>query len=107
MFVASGHGLIEVRMPSQTAEAAADLVAGADALIGFCSADLLAAGTSLRWIQLPYAGAERCLAIPAVRERDLLVTNAQRVYGPEIAEHEIATVHPFHVVTNGVAGRAA
>jgi phosphoglycerate dehydrogenase-like enzyme len=80
---------------AQTAEAAADLVAGADALIGFCSADLLAAGTSLRWIQLPYAGVERCLAIPAVRERDLLVTNAQRVYGPEIAEHALAMLLNF------------
>lgn len=80
---------------AQTEAAAADLVAGADALIGFCSADLLAAGTSLRWIQLPYAGAERCLAIPAVRERGLLVTNAQRVYGPEIAEHALAMLLNF------------
>jgi phosphoglycerate dehydrogenase-like enzyme len=62
----------------------------ADGVIGFCDEALLAAGPGIRWLQLPYAGAERCVSIPAVAERDILVTNAQRVYGPEIAEHVLA-----------------
>ncbi len=70
-------------------------VAEADALIGFCTAELLAAGPRLRWIQLPSAGAEYCVRIPAVRERDILITNAQRIYGPEIAEHVMAMMLAF------------
>jgi phosphoglycerate dehydrogenase-like enzyme len=70
-------------------------VAGADAIIGFCSEEVLEAGADLRWIQLPYAGAERCLAVDALHQRDLLLTNAQRIYGPEIAEHVIAMMLAF------------
>jgi len=62
----------------------------ADAVIGFCSADLLAQGTKIRWLQLMSAGAERCVAIPAVAERGILVTNMQRVAGPVMAEHVMA-----------------
>ncbi len=77
-------------VPAPTLEAALEAAAGADGVIGFCDEDLLAAGTDIRWLQLPYAGAERCVAIPAIAERDILVTNAQRIYGPEIAEHVLA-----------------
>ncbi len=82
-------------VPAPDAETAAAAVAGAQAVVGFCSAEILEAGSELRWIQLPFAGAERCLEIPAVRERDILVTNAQRVYGPEIAEHVMAMILSF------------
>jgi phosphoglycerate dehydrogenase-like enzyme len=78
-----------------TAEDALAAVPGADGVIGYCSEALLEAGTDLRWIQLPYAGAERCVSLPAVRERDILVTNAQRIYGPEIAEHVMAMLLMF------------
>ncbi len=62
----------------------------ADAVIGFCMADMLAKGPRIRWIQLLSAGAERCVAVPAVPERDILVTNMQRVGGPVMAEHVMA-----------------
>ena len=75
---------------AETLDAALAAAATADAVIGFCDESLLAAGPGIRWLQLPYAGAERCVAIPAIAERDILVTNAQRVYGPEIAEHVLA-----------------
>lgn len=78
-----------------TPEAAVAALPGADAVIGFCSESVVEAGIDLRWIQLPYAGAERCVAVPGVRERDILVTNAQRVYGPEIAEHVLAMLLSF------------
>jgi phosphoglycerate dehydrogenase-like enzyme len=80
---------------AETEEEAIAAAPGADALIGFCSEPILEAGRDIRWIQLPYAGAERCVAIPAVRERDILVTNAQRIYGPEIAEHVLAMTLMF------------
>ena len=77
-------------VPAPTLEDAVAAAAGADAVIGFCAEALLDAGADIRWLQLPYAGAERCVSIPAVAERDILVTNAQRIYGPEIAEHVLA-----------------
>lgn len=67
----------------------------ADAVIGYCSREVLEAGPRLKWIQLPSAGAEYCVRIPAVAERGLLVTNAQRLYGPEIAEHVMAMLLAF------------
>ena len=40
-------------------------------------------------------GAERCVALSAIHERNILVTNAQRIYGPEIAEHVMAMILSF------------
>jgi phosphoglycerate dehydrogenase-like enzyme len=62
----------------------------ADALIGFCTADILAKGPRIQWIQLMSAGAERCISVAGVRERNILVTNMQRVGGPVMAEHVMA-----------------
>lgn len=75
--------------------AALALIADADALIGFCEPELVAAGQRLRWIQLFTAGAGPCSAIPGVRERDIVVTNMQRISGPEIAEHSLAMLLAF------------
>lgn len=71
-------------------ESAVRAVGSADALIGSCSARIVAAAPKLKWIQVPWAGVERCVAIPALAERDILLTNAQRVYAPQIAEHVMA-----------------
>jgi phosphoglycerate dehydrogenase-like enzyme len=68
----------------------AEAVAGADVLIGLCTPDIVARGTSLKWIQLLNAGADSCATIPAVAERGILVTNLQRIQGPHMAEHAIA-----------------
>jgi phosphoglycerate dehydrogenase-like enzyme len=62
----------------------------ADALVGFCTADILASGAHVQWIQLMSAGVERCVSVPAVPERDLLVTNMAKVGGPVMAEHVMA-----------------
>jgi phosphoglycerate dehydrogenase-like enzyme len=69
--------------------------AGADVVIGFCTPELIAAGKSIRWVQVLAAGVENCVAIPAVRERDILVTNMQRIGGPIIAEHVMGMVLTF------------
>jgi phosphoglycerate dehydrogenase-like enzyme len=68
----------------------AEVVAGADVLIGLCTPDLVARGTSLEWIQLLNAGADSCATIPSVAERGIVVTNLQRIQGPHMAEHAIA-----------------
>lgn len=75
--------------------AALALIADADALIGFCEPDLVAAGKQLRWIQLFTAGAGPCSEIPEVRKGGIVVTNMQRISGPEIAEHSLAMLLAF------------
>ena len=68
----------------------AEVVGGADVLIGLCTPEIVARGTSLKWIQLLNAGADSCATIPTVAERGILVTNLQRIQGPHMAEHAIA-----------------
>jgi phosphoglycerate dehydrogenase-like enzyme len=63
---------------------------GADALIGACDPETVASGTDLRWIQVLSAGVEHC--VPALRERDIRLSNMQRVAGPVMAEHVFALV---------------
>lgn len=60
---------------------------GAVALLGVCSPALIEAGASLHWVQSYSAGVDRCVDTPALAERDMILTNAQRLYGPAIAEH--------------------
>ena len=62
-------------------------IAGADAAIGVCSAEVLAQAKQLQWIQWPAAGVDRCVQQPLVHERHLLLTNLQRTMGPSMAEH--------------------
>jgi phosphoglycerate dehydrogenase-like enzyme len=63
---------------------------GADAVIGVCSEEILAAGVELRWIQVFTAGVENCVSLPGMLERDIRLTNMQRVAGPVMAEHVFA-----------------
>jgi len=72
-----------------TPEAKAKM-ASIDASIGVCDAETLDSGKSIQWIQLVTAGVENCLSVPAVKQRNILVTNMQRIAGPVIAEHVIA-----------------
>jgi hypothetical protein len=65
-------------------------IADADGLIGECNADLINGGAALRWIQTFSAGVEDCIAIPKVENGGVILTNIQRVNGPNIAEHAMA-----------------
>ena len=80
---------VELLLAKDATEAVA-LAKDADAVLGMCSPELLAAGPGIRWIQAYSAGVERCVAIPALRERGVLLTNMQRVAGPVMAEHVMA-----------------
>jgi phosphoglycerate dehydrogenase-like enzyme len=79
-----------VLLPAQDRAQAAALAADADAVIGFCTPEVVAAGTRLRWIQVLGAGVERCVGIPGFAERGIWLTNMQKVAGPVMSEHVIA-----------------
>jgi len=81
-------GVELVAVPDEAAAAAA--AKRADAVIGYCSDAIVAGNERLRWIQVFTAGVERCVSIPALREREVLLTNMQRVSGPVMAEHVFA-----------------
>ncbi len=69
---------------------AALLAVDADAVIGFCTPEVLAAGQRIRWIQWLYAGVERCIGIPGFAERGIWLTNMQKIAAPVMSEHVIA-----------------
>ena len=69
---------------------AAPRVAAADATLGVCSADVLEKATHLQWIQWLAAGVERCVQQPQLRERNVILTNMQRIAGPSLAAHVLA-----------------
>ena len=78
--------IIAVRSP---AEALAS-VAGAEAIIGFCPDNLIAATADLVWVQIFSAGAEHCLGSERIASGDVVLTNMQKMASPVIAEHAIA-----------------
>lgn len=80
---------VEILRAANYAEAKS-LAPKAEAMVGVCSPELFAAGKSIRWVQVINAGVEDCVKISAIRERDILITNMQRILGPVIAEHVIA-----------------
>lgn len=78
--------------PSEEALAA---VADAEVYFGYgMSAPLLDAGPGLRWVQSGAAGVRRLL-FPAMRERDVLLTNAAGVHGPPMGDYVLAGVMHF------------
>jgi phosphoglycerate dehydrogenase-like enzyme len=82
-------------LTASSAEEAARLAGQADAVLGFCTPAVIEAGRRIRWVQVFNAGVERCVAVPALRERDILLTNMQRVAGPVMAEHVLAMMFAF------------
>ena len=88
---ALGVELIPAANPAEAVRLAAD----ADAVIGFCSEEVLEAGPRIRWVQVFWAGVEDCVSVPALRERAVLLTNMQRVAGPVMAEHVVAMMLAF------------
>ncbi|MGE0031341.1 MAG: D-2-hydroxyacid dehydrogenase [Steroidobacteraceae bacterium] len=77
-------------LPARDRAEAAALAADADAVIGFCTPEVLAAGARLRWIQVLSAGVERCVGIPGFGGRGIALSNMQKVAGPVMSEHVLA-----------------
>jgi phosphoglycerate dehydrogenase-like enzyme len=78
-------------------------VSGADAVVGYCSEDLVTSADSLVWIQIFSAGAERCLAVEEVAGGSILLTNMQKMASPVIGEHAVAMMLSL---TRGLAQQA-
>jgi phosphoglycerate dehydrogenase-like enzyme len=68
----------------------ADIIVGQSAHPGACEPEILNAGKQLRWIMAYAAGVERCVSVPSVRERKLLITNLRGMGSAAIGEHAIA-----------------
>src|SRR5262249_21421701 len=76
-------------VPVKTANEAAKEAADSDAVLGFCTAEIVAAGNTLRWIQIGHAGVEKDLS-PEVVKSKIVVTNTKRLYGPNVADQAMA-----------------
>jgi phosphoglycerate dehydrogenase-like enzyme/glyoxylase-like metal-dependent hydrolase (beta-lactamase superfamily II) len=91
-------------LPAKGPEDAATLVGDADAVIGYCTPELLrAAKGKLRWVQLGAGGVNPDLE-PALFGSAVTVTTAQCVHAPSAAERAFALLLRL---TTGRAGREA
>jgi phosphoglycerate dehydrogenase-like enzyme len=89
--VAPNVDLVECADEAKAIEQAVD----AHGSYGFISRAILQAGASLRWVQQGSAGVETLMTIPELIERPVVLTNMQRVYGPEIADQAMAYLLAF------------
>lgn len=76
-------------VPARTAADAAKVAGDADAVVGFCTPEVLQAAPQVRWIQVGSAGVEKDLFPELVRSR-VVLTNTQRIYGPQVADQAFA-----------------
>lgn len=74
----------------RTVPEALENAADADAIIGSCDAGLINAAKQLIWVQIYWAGAERCLVVDKISTGEVVMTNMQKMSSPVIAEHAIA-----------------
>jgi phosphoglycerate dehydrogenase-like enzyme len=88
---APGIELVQCRNENETFERVTD----ADALYGFITPRVIGAGKSLRWVQQPSAGVEHLMKIPELVQSDIILTNMQRAYAPEIADQAIGYLLAF------------
>jgi hypothetical protein len=87
---APGVDLVECRSEAEAIEQAP----GAAASYAFITAGVIRASKSLKWVQQPSAGVEGLMEIPELVEGDIVLTNMQRAYAPEIADQSIGYLWP-------------
>lgn len=88
---APGVELVECRSEDEAEREVGDAVAS----YGFISPRVIRAGKKLRWVQQPSAGVEHLMEIPELVEGDMILTNMQRVYAPEIADQALGYLLAF------------
>jgi cyclase len=76
-------------IPVKTADDAAKEAIGADAVVGYCTSDIVKSNNKLRWIQIGHAGVEKDLG-PELVNSNITVTNLQRLHGPNVADQAMA-----------------
>lgn len=74
---------------AQSMQELVNKAAGADAVLGWCTAGFSAAENAI-WIQSFSAGVERCLAVERIANGSAVLTNMQKMSSPVIAEHMVA-----------------
>jgi phosphoglycerate dehydrogenase-like enzyme/glyoxylase-like metal-dependent hydrolase (beta-lactamase superfamily II) len=93
-------------IPVKTAEDAAKEAEDADAVVGFCSPDIVKAGKKLRWIQVRDAEVDKDLFRELIAS-PVVLTNTQRIYGPQKADQAfallLALVHELRDVRTGTS----
>src|SRR6185436_1750349 len=87
----------QIELLPKSAIAAADVIFG-----GIGGADELEKAKKLRWVQCQSAGVEHYPLEP-MTQRDVILTNAQGSYAPEIAEHAFGLLF---ALTRGIAFHA-
>jgi phosphoglycerate dehydrogenase-like enzyme/glyoxylase-like metal-dependent hydrolase (beta-lactamase superfamily II) len=75
--------------PAKTAADAVKVAGDADAIVGFCTPEIVKAGKNLRWVQVGSAGVETYL-FPEMAASKIVLTNTQRLYGPNVADQAFA-----------------
>lgn len=100
--VANGVELIPLDAGA-SAERVAQLLADAQVFLGWCSPSILEAAPTLLWLHNYGVGVDRCTLDSDIGRYDFVMTNAQRLSAPTIAEHVMAmmmmlnrNLHHFH-----------
>jgi len=76
-------------IPVKTVQDAAKEAEDADAVVGFCSPDIVKNGKRLRWIQVGHTEVDKDL-FPELIASQVVLTNTQRIYGPQNADQAFA-----------------
>src|SRR5262249_10172883 len=76
-------------VPARTPEDAARSAGDADAVLGFCTPDVVKAGTRLRWIQVGHGAVDKDLS-DELKNSKITLTNTERVDGPPAADQALA-----------------
>jgi phosphoglycerate dehydrogenase-like enzyme/glyoxylase-like metal-dependent hydrolase (beta-lactamase superfamily II) len=76
-------------IPAKSEEEAAKVAGDADAVLGFCTADIVKAGKNLRWIQSGHAGIDHEMS-KELADSNIVLTNMARIHGPESADQAFA-----------------
>jgi cyclase len=76
-------------IPVKNAADAVKEVAEADAVIGFCTPELVRAGKKLRWVQLAHGGRANDLPSESLHSQ-IVLTDTELMYGPPIADQTMA-----------------
>ncbi|MGH8255399.1 MAG: NAD(P)-dependent oxidoreductase [Steroidobacteraceae bacterium] len=85
-------GVKVIGVPNAAAATGPEL-ASADALVNFmCNRKTLAKAPRVKWVHVPSAGGDQCLAVPGIADGDILLTDAQKVKDTVMAEEAMGYV---------------
>jgi phosphoglycerate dehydrogenase-like enzyme/glyoxylase-like metal-dependent hydrolase (beta-lactamase superfamily II) len=92
-------------VPVKNAAEAVEEAADADAVLGYCTRDIVKAGKQLRWIQIGSSGVDPKVLSQGLKKSKVLLTSTQRVNGPQAADQAFALL--LHLTRNLKLARSA